>query len=148
MESVLWPAQRHPPYYELGGNPSSREHTKNTRVFHFPYFCDPETFYPLRNRAEEYDISYTGNYKQHWVPQLGQVDVGPATKEARFNMIVDPLAQVYKERLDLSHDIVESPPGSHWGVSIFWSELKSVYDYKELVKNPALGWGGIKLIWK
>ena len=55
---------------------------------------------------------------------------------------------VSKGGLVALHDIVKHPPESHCGVSRFWSELKSAYDYKELVKDPAQGWGGIGLIWK
>ena len=116
---LVWDSEGHPSLFEskwkefygqpnvilltmnLGIIPFIKEQTKNTKVFHFPYFCDPETFYPLRNRVEEYDISYTGNYKQYGVPRLGQVDGGPTTKETGFKMTVDPLAQVYKERLHL-----------------------------------------------
>lgn len=55
---------------------------------------------------------------------------------------------VRKNGIIAFHDIVEHPPESNCEVSKFWNEIKSKYEYKEIVMRKTENWAGIGIITK
>jgi len=44
------------------------------------------------------------------------------------------------------HDIAKHPPEMEVEVDRFWNEIKTKYNYKEIIQDPQQGWGGIGVL--
>jgi len=45
------------------------------------------------------------------------------------------------------HDIIEHPPETGCNVNTFWNEIKSRYEYLEIIEDPKQNWAGIGVIY-